>query len=85
MKRAYICDYCGRISNIKDIRKHERECSFNPKNKTCFTCTYCLTDYENNIKCRFKKLISVSFFQQDMITTNCEDHQRGSPTKIINL
>lgn len=85
MKRAYICDYCGRISSYKDIRKHERECSFNPKNRTCFTCTHCLTDYGDNIKCRAKSQISISIFDQDLLTANCEMYEKGYPAKIMFL
>lgn len=85
MKRAYICDYCYRIFSSKDIRKHERDCSFNPKNRTCFTCAHCLTDYETNIKCRIKSQIAISIFDQDLLTENCEMYEKGYPAKIIHI
>lgn len=85
MKRAYICDYCGTIFPVTEIREHERECSFNPNNRTCFTCSHCLTDYQQNIKCRVKEQISISFLHQDLITTDCNEYERGSPTKIMYL
>ena len=85
MKRAYICDYCYRIFSSKDIRKHERDCSFNPKNRTCFTCAHCLTDYETNIKCRVKSQIAISIFDQDLLTAKCEMYEKGYPAKIIHI
>ena len=82
MRRAYICDYCGKVVPSNLIRRHERECSFNPKNKTCFTCIYCVTDYKRNIKCVVKDRISVSIFYQDLITSNCDLHRVGYPRKV---
>lgn len=85
MKRAYICDYCYSIFSSKDIRKHERECSFNPKNMTCFTCAHCLTDYETNIKCRVKSQIAISIFDQDLLISDCDEYEEGYPAKIIHI
>ena len=85
MKLACICDYCEEIFSIKEIRKHERECLYNPKNRTCFTCAHCLTDYETNIKCRCKSQISISIFDQDLVTADCDEYEEGYPAKIIYL
>jgi len=39
MKRVWKCDFCSSTSkDKKDIIVHEQECSFNPVNKTCYTC-----------------------------------------------
>lgn len=85
MKLAYMCDYCGSIFPEDEIKDHEDNCYHNPKNKTCFTCEHCLTDYSSNIKCRAKDQVSVSLMQYDLITTNCELHKEGNPTEIRYL
>lgn len=39
MKQVYMCDFCSEHSeNKKVIIEHEEECSFNPKNKHCYSC-----------------------------------------------
>lgn len=83
MKVAYICDYCGDIFPENVIRQHEENCDYNPKNKTCFTCRHCITDYGLNIKCGVKNQISVSILNQDILTRNCDEYNEGYPTKII--
>jgi hypothetical protein len=41
VKQVWKCDYCSRTHTDADnISKHEHECSFNKKNKTCYTCMY---------------------------------------------
>lgn len=85
MKLAYICDYCGEIFPEDIIVKHEDMCDFNPKNKTCLTCSHCVTDYSHNVKCGVKSVVSVSFLYQDMLTRNCNEYEEGIPTKIMYL
>ena len=41
MKQVWKCDYCSRTNiDVDDIIKHEPLCSFNKKNKTCYTCIH---------------------------------------------
>lgn len=36
---VYECDFChDTLESTKKMAKHELECSFNPKNKSCCTC-----------------------------------------------
>jgi len=39
MKRVWKCDFCSSTSEDKiDIITHEEGCSWNPINRTCYTC-----------------------------------------------
>ncbi|MFT8352419.1 hypothetical protein [Clostridium saccharoperbutylacetonicum] len=41
--KIYGCQFmCGtrHRKNIKEIQEHEEKCWYNPKNKTCITCSY---------------------------------------------
>ncbi len=41
MKQVWKCDYCPDTHQDKTvIESHEPSCSFNPKNKKCYTCKY---------------------------------------------
>ena len=46
-RRAYQCEFCKKYKEIPNIefdkekmKKHELSCWYNPKNKTCFTCSH---------------------------------------------
>jgi len=39
-KHVWVCDYCSENYNsFDDANNHEKECSFNPNNKYCYTCS----------------------------------------------
>lgn len=40
MKQLYRCDYCDFIGSSEEVGNHEINCSYNPKQKTCFSCKY---------------------------------------------
>lgn len=41
MTEVFKCDYCSHFTqDSEEMRIHEAKCSFNPNNKTCFTCKY---------------------------------------------
>lgn len=46
MKKVLQCDFCSHIENIEEIKSidimtnHEVTCTFNPNNKTCYTCKH---------------------------------------------
>ena len=41
MKQVWKCEYCSQVDVNPDvIMKHEDVCSFNKKNKKCYTCEY---------------------------------------------
>lgn len=85
MQFACICDYCGSIYPFKVIRKHEASCTYNPKNKACFTCKHCYTDFDRIIKCSRKKIVSTTFISRDLVTSNCESHEEGHPHQVVYL
>lgn len=52
-RTVYQCEHCKRNRkkprinfNKNDMYKHEYQCWYNPKNKTCFTCIH--HDYGND-------------------------------------
>ena len=41
MKQGFQCEFCDEFSeNSEAILTHEKECSFNPENKRCWTCKH---------------------------------------------
>ena len=39
MKQVWKCDHCSHTNNdVGLMMEHEDKCSFNAKNKSCFTC-----------------------------------------------
>lgn len=43
--QVWKCDYCSETNaSYDDIVSHENKCSFNPKNKYCWTCSNHLSD-----------------------------------------
>jgi hypothetical protein len=47
MKKVWKCDFCHKTSDNKEsITKHRPVCSFNPSNKTCYTCRHRTWVYE---------------------------------------
>lgn len=41
MKTVLMCDFCHHTENLDSkgsMIEHEKTCTFNPKNKTCYTC-----------------------------------------------
>jgi hypothetical protein len=41
MKKVWKCDYCYKFDEKEDVIKlHEQKCTFNPDNKTCWTCKH---------------------------------------------
>lgn len=44
MKQVWKCDFCSETGTKNEIKKHEQKCSFNPANKTCWTCRFCYVE-----------------------------------------
>lgn len=41
MKQVYQCDFCYHTEeNICQMKKHEENCSYDPKFRKCFTCEH---------------------------------------------
>jgi hypothetical protein len=53
MKRVWKCDFCSQTNiNSDKIKEHEKECSFNPKFRNCFSCIhrpYSYSDCKKNL------------------------------------
>lgn len=65
MIELYKCSFCNTNYNIfeteEDCLKHEKDCFFNPKNKTCNTCKFSGCSGFCN---KFKKHIPIVKFMQ---------------------
>lgn len=51
MEVVLKCDYCSHFLKaqkefIDEMKKHEEKCSFNSKNKKCFTCEHKYYDWD---------------------------------------
>ena len=45
MIQVFKCDHCIHFTqDVEEMRNHEKGCSFNPTNKTCFTCKNKIVD-----------------------------------------
>jgi hypothetical protein len=45
---AFACDFCGFISKRKwNTQRHEKTCWYNPANKTCVSCGFHETYFED--------------------------------------
>jgi hypothetical protein len=56
MKKVWKCDYCLHTNILLDEMKiHEKECSFNPIFKNCWSCKYQkYPDCEIEVECHWK-------------------------------
>jgi len=55
-KHVWLCDHCCETNeSLNKIKTHEEKCSFNPKNKYCYTCSNHLNEgfwiYGESYKC----------------------------------
>ncbi len=42
---VFKCDHCRHFTqDAEEMRNHEIKCSFNPKNKKCYSCKYAFED-----------------------------------------
>ena len=51
MKALFRCYFCEEVGTKEELQKHEKDCIYNPKNKSCATCIYGKTYgtyYSNN-------------------------------------
>ena len=45
MHQTWKCDFCTHTnSDPKKVELHEKECTFNPSKKSCYTCKFCYED-----------------------------------------
>lgn len=52
MKPVYMCEYCDEMGDARTIVLHEKECIYNPKNKTCYSCKHAkVYKYSSNVIC----------------------------------
>ena len=63
MKLVWECDFCSETNKDKGlIRTHENICSFNPKNKVCYTCEKRIDDQIMQDGCSDKSVSSNYLF-----------------------
>jgi len=66
MKQVFKCDHCITTDIIPVvILEHEEKCTFNPTNKSCYTCKYRYTDYDLTF-CEKKVLTQSDHFYDDV-------------------
>jgi len=52
MIQVWKCDHCSKIAQDKDvIRRHEKECDWDERRKTCFTCEHQCGDINGDTFC----------------------------------
>lgn len=86
MKQIFRCDFCDKIDVAEEIMKHEVNCLFNYKRKSCSTCKHA----ENKIK-RYDCNVGKEIPEGQMII-DCDkyewdkvDHTHSNPIAFNNL
>lgn len=62
MKRVWKCNFCSHTGKDGDhVQRHEDGCTFNPSNKTCYTCDNRINGvyYDSSDEC---KIHDMSYF-----------------------
>ena len=81
MKPAYICEYCGKIGQYKEISEHEKSCEYNPDVMACFTCAYCsIQPYSVNNQLMYECKLNIPVQKNG---EHCTHYFHGKPTRII--
>ena len=53
----YGCSFCSKVNKLKQtIRRHEKKCHYNPKNRKCNTCKHNKEMKEGYSECDIKDL-----------------------------
>lgn len=86
MKQIYRCDFCDKIDVAEEIMKHEVNCLFNYKRKSCSTCKHA----ENKLmryNCKVGKDIPEGqmIIECDRYEWDTIDHTHPNPTAFNNL
>ena len=78
MDKGYKCKFCGKLAKNKAfILKHEDLCSFNPKNKICWTCKHFYDDGYPILGTKSKCLIYKDYFKTMDEDIPCESWEQG--------
>ncbi len=48
MQQLFRCDYCTEVGTAEELMKHEAECIYNYKRKSCWTCAYAKRDFSKH-------------------------------------
>lgn len=69
MIQVLKCDFCTHFTqDVEEMRIHEVNCSFNPKNKKCFTCSHAWDSGYDYLIPECKKHLSILV---GMVQGNC--------------
>lgn len=76
---AFKCSYCSALSTTKnDVKSHELRCQFNPKLRSCSSCTFHTLEYDEIAIGHFHHqavcLVNEDIFEQDK--THCNHYQK---------
>ena len=74
MKRVWKCDFCTHTGkDDKEVEKHEDGCTFNPINRTCYTCDNRISGayYDSSDECKIHDM--GHFFAVDDDDKECND------------
>ena len=69
MKQLFKCDYCSKIGTAEQIAEHEKECMYNYRKRSCWTCKHaeiCLL----TVKCKVGVEIP-----KDKYIENCTEYE----------
>ena len=75
MKRVWKCDHCSHTgTNKASVQEHEDGCTFNPINKTCYTCDNRVSGayYDSSDECKVNDF-SYFFDMNDHDEKICDD------------
>ena len=65
MKQLFRCDFCDQIGTAEEIEKHESECIYNYKKRSCLTCKYKEIKKFTSYTCAMNKEIPAGkYFEQ---------------------
>jgi len=86
----YRCDFCVEdFFEKKDCLIHEKQCDFNPENRTCYTCEFFNRDESDEYDFGFNTNICMKDAQRDTRefeqNGHCKDWQLKNSIKIKNI
>lgn len=70
MKQVFKCDYCTTILPEDECKEHEKVCSYNPKNRSCYSCKNARLHNERLEYCKIKEKLRVGCIQNQ--NSNCK-------------
>lgn len=86
----YRCDFCVEdFFEKEDCLTHERHCTFNPENTTCYTCEFFKRDESDEYDFGFNTNLCMKYDKRDTRefehNGHCKDWELKKSIKIKNI